>query len=114
MAVTMGVYAIRNARTGQVYVGSSRRIEPRWVEHQRLLARKKHTNRLLQEDWDHFGGESFSLIILEQVDRERCLTPAEQRWVDHYRATGDGGVYNGHARIWAPIEGGRYYNDLPA
>lgn len=65
--MTCGVYEIVNTLTKFRYVGQSKRIEERWVEHRRLLARGQHRHKLLQQAWIENGADSFKWKILEQL-----------------------------------------------
>ena len=54
-----GIYAIRNTITGDVYVGQSINLVGRWGGHFRQLAKGKHPNRKLQDDFSSYGSDAF-------------------------------------------------------
>lgn len=85
----MGVYAIANLVTGQFYIGSSGDIGARFHAHVLELKRSCHFNRNLQAAWNQYGEDSFSLKILEEVDKEHLLI----REV-HHIANAGAGAYN--------------------
>lgn len=84
MTNASGVYAIRNAKTSRVYIGKSTDIPARWRQHRRDLARGKHINKELQEDWRQYGPDAFAFEVLEEAATWADLHNAEQR---HYAAT---------------------------
>jgi len=49
---TAGIYQIRNTRTGEYYVGSTKRMRKRTAEHMRLLRLGQHPNPNLQTAYD--------------------------------------------------------------
>jgi len=94
--MTAGVYLIWNTVTDRAYVGSSVDIERRWVAHRRSLRRGGGAqNRGMRSDLRRHGLDSFAIEILEVVDGDGvALEAAEQRWLDHERASRRAGVYN--------------------
>lgn len=85
--VIAGIYAIRNAATGRVYVGSSCNISRRWKEHRTDLRRGKHHSPKLQKSWDKYGECSFEFSLLEAVADNSLLAEREQVWMDALSAT---------------------------
>lgn len=76
------VYAILNRITGRVYIGSTDRYRTRISKHKTLLRKRKHTNKLMQDDCNDHGFESFEFLVLEIVgdindlgkrEREICI-----------------------------------------
>lgn len=78
--MTVGVYAIMNMVTTQVYVGCSNCIEERWERHTHMLEDKTHVNRLLQADYDK-AQDVFAYIILEVTYPDNKYL-REQVWFD--------------------------------
>jgi hypothetical protein len=62
----MGVYAIRDARTGRARVGSSRNVHARLNRIQFELRLGTHADRDLQEAWRH-DAERISFEVVELV-----------------------------------------------
>lgn len=78
--MTCGIYWIRNLRSHHVYIGSSRNVERRLVQHRKELETGVHGNERLLLSWQRSGSESFELKLLEEVD-VKGLRKAEQRWI---------------------------------
>lgn len=62
-----GIYSITNQATGDRYVGKSKDIVGRWERHRSRLRLGKHENLKLQQNWNLYGEDSFSLEVLEAV-----------------------------------------------
>lgn len=75
-----GVYAITNTVTGEQYIGSSKQIAERWMNHRTQLRGGRHNTRL-QAAWNQYGEEAFRVDVLELVEGEDALLMAEQRWI---------------------------------
>lgn len=80
--MTRGIYSIRCALNGCVYIGSSINIERRWKIHRWDLGVGHHRNSRLQRAWNKYGPDAFSFTILEVVGSIDALLEAEQRWID--------------------------------
>lgn len=86
-----GIYKITNTLNGRVYIGSAKEFKERWNDHRRNLAKNKHQNKYLQNDYNKFyqfcGNDDFLIFeILELTNgdkKERTLK--EQHYIDkHY------------------------------
>ena len=75
--ITGGIYALRNAKTGRMLVQSTTSIErtANLFEFSRQTGSCVHP--LLQEDWKAQGPGSFSLEILETLDKKDTQSEAE-------------------------------------
>lgn len=83
--VISGIYEIVNLVNENRYVGSSKDIYGRWVQHQNELNKGKHYNLHLQRAWQRYKKESFDFRILEQTDNNtETLFEREQYWYDYY------------------------------
>lgn len=69
-----GVYAVRCAATGDVWVGGSRNIDPQQNSIWFTLKQGGHTNRAMQAAWAAHGEAEFSYEVLERIEAED-LTP---------------------------------------
>ncbi len=87
-----GIYAIRNTANNRVYVGAASSISRRWHGHRARLRVGAHKNRDLQDDWFHFGEQSFVFEVLEEVQGHALLGSREVYWLDSARRGGD--TYN--------------------
>jgi len=54
---------MRCAVTGTAYVGCSRRIKSRRIQHFSDLRHNRHHNKRLQQDFNEYGENSFVFII---------------------------------------------------
>lgn len=81
MSRLCGIYMLRNEKTGEKYVGSSRDIKARIVWHIRDLGQHTHHSRRLQKAWDKYGIAAFTVTVLEQCST-RYLLRKEQKWID--------------------------------
>lgn len=75
------VYAIRNIKSGRVYIGSSAYVVRRWADHRRLLSNNKHHSKTLQRSWNKHGGDAFLFEIIEYVVPDQLLI-REQYWIE--------------------------------
>lgn len=81
-ACRSGIYAIRCAPSGRVYVGSAVNIRNRWQHHRYDLARGKSNCTRLQSAWNKYGAEAFEFSVLEYVPALTDLIAREQHWMD--------------------------------
>jgi group I intron endonuclease len=62
-----GIYKIINELNGKYYVGSSKKLHKRWLEHKRHLRNKRHGNKHLQGAWDIYDQTNFRFEVLEEL-----------------------------------------------
>jgi group I intron endonuclease len=79
------IYEIRNNKNGKIYVGSAKNLEKRWRQHRSSLNNGQHENSYLQSSWDKHEG-NFTFTVLEEVEKDEDLIPAEQKWLDLTRS----------------------------
>lgn len=65
MNVKACVYAIRHEPTGKVYVGCSKNVERRLVAHMNHLISGTHPVKMMQDDFDEYGGDYSYFILFE-------------------------------------------------
>ena len=82
-----GVYAIINSITQEQYIGSSRDMKTRFMQHRSALRRNRHHAAKLQDAWNLNGEEAFTFVLLESVPNESDLEQIEQRYVDDEKPT---------------------------
>lgn len=80
-----GVYMIRHAASGRVYVGSSVDVASRWRQHRRDLCGGRHHSRFLQRAWIKHGSEAFEWLVVEPCGHQ-LLLERETHWIAHYRS----------------------------
>lgn len=78
-----GIYKLTNLLNGRFYIGSSKNLHKRKGEHFSSLKIGKHRNRLIQEDFDRDGVESFSFEIVLYCDSTNLIF-YEQKFLDKY------------------------------
>ena len=88
-----GIYMIKNKKTGQMYIGQSKHIKRRWVDHKYELVRGIHANTFLQNSWNKYGEDNFSFSIIEEVN-ENKLNEQEKYWIAYYNTFHDPNHYN--------------------
>ncbi|PEQ14543.1 hypothetical protein B2G71_02910 [Novosphingobium sp. PC22D] len=89
-----GVYAVRCAPTGAVWVGRAPDIATIRNRVWFTLRQGSNTHRALQEAWNAHGPEAFAFEVLEVLDRaelalafDRELKKRHAAWVDELGAT---------------------------
>jgi group I intron endonuclease len=80
--MTSGVYLVTCSYNGWRYVGSSSVIEARFFEHLSKALRASHHSRTFQADFDQFGANAFSYVVLEEVATRSELKIREQVYID--------------------------------
>ena len=66
----LGVYSVRCAATGKVWVDASRNLAATQTGLWFMLRQGGHINRALQAEWNAHGEESFQFEILEQLEED--------------------------------------------
>jgi group I intron endonuclease len=84
MNVDTGVYSIRNAVNGKIYVGSAQSFNRRWNTHRRQLRNGIHPNRKLQAAWNKYGPDAFLFEKMALCSVLELLA-IEQRYIDRMR-----------------------------
>jgi len=82
--MTMGIYEIKNLKNKKVYIGQSKNIEKRFLNHKKLLRDGSHYNAHLQNSFNLHGEEYFFFHILEEIDNPILLNEAENKWIGYY------------------------------
>lgn len=80
------VYKITNTITGDCYVGSSKNVMHRWLDHKCPSYQKQHPNGSLYNDMQKYGIENFRFQILAPVEPEH-LKQVEQEFIDLLQPT---------------------------
>lgn len=84
--IICAVYKIINTITGDFYIGSSKDVKLRWMQHKRLSVWKKCPNNPMYLDMKKYGVDKFELQILEEVEIEH-LKEAEQQFIEKMHPT---------------------------
>lgn len=103
MKTEAGVYKFENKRNGKVFVATTNNFKS--INGKRMtLDMGGHMNRALQEEWTQYGGDSFTIEVLEILERKdsvyfdmkKELKKLEDKWLDKLQPFGERG-YNGPA-----------------
>ena len=78
----MGIYEIRNAATGEIYVGSTRCARQRFNQHRSQLRRGIHHNQKLQRSWNEWGEDQFIFELVVATSDTSSLSVLEQKRMD--------------------------------
>jgi DnaD/phage-associated family protein len=82
LPVSAGIYAIKCAGSGMVYIGGSINIQHRIRAH--LSEMSIFTNHKMHKDFKEFGPESISVQVLEPIEDETKLREKEIYWINQY------------------------------
>lgn len=82
IAQSSGIYCIINLVNNKQYIGSSKLLRKRLLQHKRDLRRNNHCNKKLQYSWNKYGEDSFYCIVLEYCNN---LIEAEQFYIDNLK-----------------------------
>jgi hypothetical protein len=74
-----GVYAVRSATTGHVWVGSFTNLDSMRTRLWFSLRLGSHRDRTLQEEWNAHGEQTFRYEILEKFDEDLCPIEVNDR-----------------------------------
>lgn len=87
-----GIYRVKNAVTGQSYIGSAIDVLRRWKDHTRLLNSNRHHSIKLQRSWEKHGAKVFNFEIVETLSNltKEIILGREQFWIDKENAFGAG------------------------
>lgn len=75
------VYKITNTITGELYIGSSKDVKRRWLQHKYQSVWKLYPNNPLYQDMQKYGVENFRFQILCPVMPE-YLKQVEQEFIE--------------------------------
>lgn len=96
--MTIGIYKITNLTNGHSYIGQSRNIEKRWINHKSaaLNCADSCYNYPLQRAFRKYGFNNFTFEIIEQCEIN-MLNEREKYWIKYYAPVYNqtiGGDYN--------------------
>ncbi|HEV7698918.1 MAG TPA: GIY-YIG nuclease family protein [Pyrinomonadaceae bacterium] len=97
----MGVFQIRNAINGKIFVDSSINVPGKINRHRFSLEMGGHKSKVLQQEWAEFGEAAFVFETLEPLepredpayDHAADLEVLEDLWLEKLEPYGDNG-YN--------------------
>lgn len=88
------IYRIKNTTNGMFYIGSTKNLHKRFMEHANALRKNTHHNQHLQSAWNKYGEKSFCFELVEEVKEISLLLEREQHWLDKTEAYIRGKGYN--------------------
>lgn len=84
MIVLQGIYEIRNKINGKRYIGRSKDIERRKIEHLTMLENGIHHSTKLQRAWNKYGADNFEFNIVEDVKNKKMLHSKECKYMKQF------------------------------
>ena len=81
-----GIYKITNTVTGDFYIGSSKNVKRRWIEHKCPSSWKRFPNNQLYKDMQEYGVDKFEFQVIEEVE-EGSLKEREQYFIETLKPT---------------------------
>ena len=100
------IYLLKNNITNRIYVGRTGRPELRFRQHISALKSNRHTNELMQQDFNMYGVDSFSMEIVEQSEPIPVVeeeTPVEQHEVVPVSSPKKGNSFVKGLLLWSLI-----------
>ena len=82
----IGVYKITNTITNDFYIGSSKNVKSRWIDHKKPSILKKHPNNPMYLDMKKYGVDKFVFEILAEVEPDK-LRETEQQFIEKLKPT---------------------------
>ena len=82
----IGIYKITNTVTKDFYIGSSKNIKNRWINHKCPSTWKRHPNNPMYLDIQKYGTDKFVFEILEEVEITH-LKEKEQQFIEKMHPT---------------------------
>jgi group I intron endonuclease len=77
-----GIYRWRQLSTGKKYIGSTKNLRTRKIQHVTTLNNNSHANCHLLNAWNKYGKDDFVFEILEVIGDESELRKKEQWYLD--------------------------------
>jgi len=81
-----GIYAIVNLQNGHIYIGQSKNMYHRRVQHFMDLRHERHANTYLQNAYNYYGAANFRFTVVEFIEPEQ-LDEREQYWIEREKPT---------------------------
>lgn len=88
------VYKITNTITNDFYIGSSKNVKRRWIDHKKPSRWKQHPNNPMYLDMQKYGTDKFVFEVLAEVEADK-LKEAEQKFIETLKPTYNNRKANG-------------------
>ena len=85
--ITSGIYLITCLATGDTYVGKSKNLNQRWCQHRHDLRLGVHKNPALQALYSQHGQKSFTMALVELVEKIDDLEAREVHYTELLKPT---------------------------
>lgn len=82
--MAQGIYKIINVINNKFYVGSAVDFTARKRRHWWALRSQRHANKHLQAAWNKYGEQSFTFIIVEELEVGTDILAAETVWLKEH------------------------------
>ena len=107
-----GIYCIENMVNGKRYIGSSKSVRKRIIEHLGKLKAGTHKNKHLQSSYNKYGAENWIAYLIESCAIED-LASIESEWLETLHPFDEGGYNLAHDTL-APARGMKRTNEFKA
>lgn len=90
--MTQGIYLIKNNVNGKAYIGQSKNIERRWIDHKSTANSNSNERRNypLYRAMNKYGVDNFSFSILEEVEDYDQLNSIENKYIAEFNSIAKG------------------------
>ena len=88
------IYLLRNKANGKVYVGRTSKFNFRKKLHINNLRANRHTNKMLQDDFNSYGEENFEFEIVEESEKGFGRSHIEHNWMKKLKTYDSSFGYN--------------------
>lgn len=92
--MSIAIYKIVCTVNNKVYIGQTTDYNKRIKNHMRELKGNRHSNKLLQEDFNRYGLTNFRFDIIEENINENDRLLRESYWMNYYGGTNSELIYN--------------------
>jgi len=82
--MAQGIYKIINVVNNKFYVGSAVDFTARKRRHWWALRNQRHANKHLQSAWNKYGEQSFTFVIVEELEVGTDILAAETVWLKEH------------------------------
>ena len=92
--IISGIYKITNTVTGDFYIGSSKDVKRRWVNHKSPSRWNECPNNQLYQDMQKYRVDKFEFQVIDEVEPEK-LKEKEQQFIETLKPTYNSNRANG-------------------
>ena len=87
-----GIYKIICLKNNKTYIGGSTHYRQRRYQHKSDLKNNKHSNPLLQSDWNNFGEENFIFEVVEDMPPDTPKIKVRERELNLLKILNESGI----------------------